>query len=279
MLRNVRIKQVDLPIKEAKQVNRVSPELVSSRFKFGKMRSQKKPKKGLNGLSKMKQLKKIGIVQGQVIEENAPIKMAHIVEGESDAELDEIYEAKPKGGKRRKKKQKIEMVGPSLPSNTLYFDFTGRNASEIQDFVDKQEAFIESQNQIVIKNKILKKTTPMGKMMTIIHERDLEDIDELLSDNTLKNMKDPAELRRMSSVPMESENKQEGTRMNAIKLRQKEMLENIARIKNLNKPAPLQIDEQKYFTPSDRQVLITITPAEENSKLNALSPDPINKQA
>ena len=78
--------------------------------------------------TKMKQEKSLAITLGQIVEENAPIKICNIVEGMSDVDSTE-EDSQKEGGKAVKKDAKSqEIYGPVLPSRTRYFDL--RNVSK-----------------------------------------------------------------------------------------------------------------------------------------------------
>jgi hypothetical protein len=79
---------------------------------------------------KMKAEKTIGITKGIVVQKNAPIKHAEIVEGQSSSEGEEDNQA--------------EWVGPVVPQVALYFDLTIFETKEERDKVITQ--YIERRN-------------------------------------------------------------------------------------------------------------------------------------
>jgi len=61
------------------------------------------------------------------MEENAPLKEAHIVEGQEIEDfVDPIIE----------RKSKLEQLGPVLPKNTLFFDCTINNKQSLDNYIE-----------------------------------------------------------------------------------------------------------------------------------------------
>ena len=92
------------------------------------------------------------------MEENAPLKEAHIVEGiELEDFSDPIIE----------RKSKLDQIGPILPKNALFFDLTTGNKDLLDTYISQQEKFIEKEDA-----KINKKAFKLGKIMSIIEEQE-----------------------------------------------------------------------------------------------------------
>lgn len=95
---------------------------------------------------------------------------------------DDINPSTPSPGhSKQQSSTQTVYLGPVIPRQVIFFDLTTVSEEQLRDYLDNQDQFLEEQTQLQLKNKLLQKQTEqkliskIGKIMSIIPEKEGDD--------------------------------------------------------------------------------------------------------